>query len=100
MVKPVDFQDNLSKAPLASRLQHNQNEAHENAQRLAAQAAEREQKLDQSRTQPTKESDQVELHPDEKEDRRERKKRESSRAEDETPEAADDSEFSGIDIVA
>lgn len=64
MVRPVDLQDNLSKAPMASRLQHLQQNAPEMAHRQAGKALAQQQLADQSRPLPSSQSGGVALHPD------------------------------------
>ncbi len=64
MVRPIDLQDNLSKAPLASRVQHVRQSAPETAQRHAGQLAAAQQVVDQSRSMPAEPGDRAELHRD------------------------------------
>ena len=61
MVRPIDLQDNFSKAPLAGREQHIQQARPEMAQRQLAQDQANEQVANQSRLQPTEESGKAEL---------------------------------------
>ncbi len=64
MVRPIDLQDNLSKAPLAGRAQHVQQSAPEMAHRHAAQAAAQQQVVDLSRSLPAEAGDRAEFHHD------------------------------------
>ncbi|MEW6754760.1 MAG: hypothetical protein AB1505_27835 [Candidatus Latescibacterota bacterium] len=64
MVRPVDLQDNLSKAPLAGRLQHLQQDGPEMAHRQAVRTLAQQQRADLSRPVPSGQSDGVALHPD------------------------------------
>ncbi len=59
-MRPVDLQDNLSKAPFAAREQHVQQTAPEVAQRHVARELAQEQILDHSRTRPTEQADPAE----------------------------------------
>lgn len=52
MVRPVDMQDNYSKAPLAGRQNHIQQTSPEIAQQQAAQQQARQHQLDQARPLP------------------------------------------------
>jgi hypothetical protein len=56
-VRPIDLQDNLSKAPLAGREQQIQQNSPDAAQRHGARELERQHVLDQSRTKETDETD-------------------------------------------
>jgi len=69
MVRPIDLQDNLSKAPLAGREQQIQQSSADLAQRQASQALNREHILDQSRTRPSAASDAAENRVDDREGR-------------------------------
>ena len=59
-MKPIDLQDNFSKAPLASRQQQIQQSAADFAQRSAAMEDEAERILDHSRPAPAEELDPAE----------------------------------------
>lgn len=74
MVRPVDMQDNYSKAPLAGRQQHIQQISPEIAQRQAAQQAAQQHLLNQARPVPAEGRDQVELHPDDQRERDQRRR--------------------------
>ncbi len=105
MVRPIDLQDNLSKAPLASRAQQVQQTASEMAHRQVDQELAQQRLQDQSRPLPTEETDRVELHPDEGEkqqnqEQEEKKDRADDTAEKSTPPAGEDEDSSHIDIVA
>ena len=106
MVRPIDLQDNMSKAPLAAREQAIQQSSAEIGQRSAAVQAETERILDQSRTIPTQELDPQENRVDDHE--RNQRGHEghggnrSDQQEDEVDQS-DDNESSGdylIDVVA
>ena len=104
MVRPIDLQDNLSKAPLASRTQQIQQITPEMAHRQVTRELAEQQLVDQGRPLPSEEADRVELHPDDEKDQP-RRQNSSRQAEDEVEEerdAAVDSEgdSSHIDIVA
>ena len=64
MVRPIDLQDNLSKAPLASRAQQVQQSGPEMAHRQAGQAAAQQQVIDRGRSLPAEAGDRAELHRD------------------------------------
>ncbi len=100
MVRPVDLQDNLSKAPIASSLQHVQQTSPAAAQRQAAQHLAQEHTLDHSRTRPAEPRDEVELHLDGREEsgRRREKRKKKRRGEQET--AAGPQAPAHIDITA
>ncbi|MBD04242.1 MAG: hypothetical protein CME24_07855 [Gemmatimonadetes bacterium] len=55
-MRPIDLQDNLSKAPLASREQQIQQSSPDQAQRNGAMRLADERALDQARPVPTEES--------------------------------------------
>ena len=61
MVKPVDIQDNLSKAPLVAREQHVLQTTPETVQRQLAQVSAQEQILDHSRVRPTEQEEPAEM---------------------------------------
>ena len=65
MVRPVDLQDNLSKAPLASRLQQVQQVSPDIAQRQLSEGLKQQHLSAQRRPSPAEPGDQVELHFDE-----------------------------------
>lgn len=103
MVRPVDMQDNYSKAPLAGRQQHIQQTSPEIAQRQAAQQQVQQHLLDQSRPRPAERRDEVELHLDERqeqEQRRRRRRQPDTAPEDDTPPAAQPRGSSHIDLTA
>lgn len=64
MVRPIDLQDNLSKAPLASRLQQVQQSAPEMAHRQTGQVLAQQQIVDRSRPLPAPEAERPEVHPE------------------------------------
>lgn len=104
MVRPVDMQDNYSKAPLAGRQQHIQQTSPEIAQRQAAQQQVQQHLLDQSRPRPAERRDEVELHleeeraPDQR--RRRRKRRPDPAQKDDIPPAPAPGGSSHIDLTA
>ena len=107
MVRPIDMQDNLSKAPLASRVQGLQQGAAEMAQRQAAIESRQQHALDQTRTTPTAEAQGSRVNADAERDRRQQQQRQRQREEPEAAEAnttGDPSHGRGddghIDIVA
>ena len=67
MVRPVDMQDNISKAPLVSREQHLQQSDPQIGQRQAAQDLSQQHILDHSRTRPAEQHDRVDLRLDDRE---------------------------------
>lgn len=64
MVRPVDLQDNLSKAPLAGRLQQLQQDAPEMALRQANRVVADQQRADQTRPVPSGQTEGLALRPD------------------------------------
>jgi hypothetical protein len=70
MVRPVDMQDNISKAPLVSREQHLQQSDAQIGQRQAAQDLSQQHILDHSRTRPAEQHDRVDLRLDDRERQR------------------------------
>jgi hypothetical protein len=70
MVRPVDLQDNLSKAPLVSREQHLQQTDPQMAQRQVTRDLTQQHVLDHSRTRETEPHDRVELRHDDRERQR------------------------------
>ena len=103
MVRPVDMQDNYSKAPLAGRQQHIQQTSPEITQRQAAQQLVQQHLADQTRPMPSAGRDEVELHLDEEreQDQRRRRKRQPDAAqEDDTPPGASPAGASHIDLTA
>jgi hypothetical protein len=64
VVRPIDLQDNLSKAPLAGRLQQIQQDTAEMAHRQVARETAQQQVADRSRPLPADESRRSEVHPD------------------------------------
>lgn len=103
MVRPVDMQDNYSKAPLAGRQQHIQQTSPEIAQRQAAQQQVQQHLANQTRPTPAEGRDEVELHLEERreQDRRRRRQRQpETDPEDDTPPAAQPRGTSHIDLTA
>ena len=103
MVRPVDMQDNYSKAPLAGRQQHIQQTSPEIAQRQAAQQQVQQHLVDQTRPMPAEGRDAVELHLEEEreqEQRRRRKRQPDPTREDDTPPAPGPTGTSHIDLTA
>ena len=102
MVRPVDMQDNYSKAPLAGRQQHIQQVSPEIAQRQAALQQARQHQLDQTRALPTDNRDEVELQTDDQrqEQRRRRRRQPVSDQEDATPPGPGPAGSSHIDLTA
>ncbi|MBI2506078.1 MAG: hypothetical protein HYW07_22920 [Candidatus Latescibacteria bacterium] len=102
MVRPVDMQDNYSKAPLAGRQQHIQQISPEIAQRQAAQQQAQQHLLDQSRPRPAERRDEVELHLDERrapEQRRRKRRRHPARENSALPDQGPEG-TSHIDLTA
>ena len=93
MVRPVDLQDNFSKAPAASRAQNVQQVNPEMAHRNTTQEMARQQILDQSRTLPAEESSQPLLQPDEHKGEQRRNRQDAKRNPQEV--AEESSEESG-----
>lgn len=87
MVRPVDMQDNYSKAPLAGRQQHIQQPSPEITQRQAAQQLVQQHLADQTRPLPAAERDEVELHLGEEreQDQQRRRTRQPDTAQEEDP---------------
>jgi hypothetical protein len=103
MVRPIDLQDNLSKAPLASRAQHVQQSAPEMAHRHAAQTAAQQQVVDLSRSLPAEAGDRAEFHRDDSADggaRRHGRQRPGTEPQPEPPDAPASADPAHIDIVA
>lgn len=103
MVRPVDMQDNYSKAPLAGRQQNIQQTSPEIAQRQAAQQLTQQHLVDQTRPMPAERRDEVELHLGEKRepDQRRRRRRQPDPAQqDDTPPAPGPEGSSHIDLTA
>ena len=105
MVRLIDMQDNLSKAPLASRAQQVQQTTPEMAHRQVSQELAQQRLQDQSRPLPAEEADHVELHPDEGEQQQGQEREEKKDRVDDTEEksisaAGEDEDSSHIDIVA
>ena len=108
MVRPVDLQDNFSKAPAASRAQNVQQVNPEMAHRNTTQEMARQQILDQSRTVPAEENGQTLLHPDEQKGEQRRSRQDAKRKPREVAEessgesagAAENEDTSHIDILA
>tara|TARA_Y100000588_G_scaffold360135_1_gene419711 strand:- start:305 stop:622 length:318 start_codon:yes stop_codon:yes gene_type:complete len=105
MVRPVDLQDNLSKAPLASRAQQVQQDNPEMAQRQSAQELAQQHIEDRARTLPADEGKEAEMHPDQgqgnlsqRRRRRQNKKEEEKQVEPTETNKSDDS--SAIDLIA
>ena len=85
MLRPLDLQDNFSKAPLAAREQHIQQIRGEVTQHNLAQQRDQEHILDHSRIRETDETDETENRVDDH-DRQpgEQQRRRRQRSEDET----------------
>ena len=66
MVRPIDLQDNFSKAPLAGREQQIQQSSADLGQRALARELEQQHQLDQSRPVPTDETDATENRVDDR----------------------------------
>jgi len=64
VVRPIDLQDNFSKAPGASKAQQAQQANPEMAHRNTAAEMAQQQIVDQSRTAPAQENDRAEMNPD------------------------------------
>jgi len=105
VVRPIDLQDNFSKAPGASKVQQAQQANPEMAHRNTAAAMAQQQIVDQSRTQPGEEADGAELNPEdsgrdqgsERHSAKEREKKETQSHPLGPPQGEDSSE---IDVVA
>ena len=105
MVRPVDLQDNFSKAPAASRAQQIQQANPEMAHRQTSQDMAQQHVQDQNRPLPAEETDQVSLRSDEDEGKQGRNRHSGKRKpeEESSGESAGDTEgenTSHIDIVA
>lgn len=103
MVRPVDLQDNLSKAPIASNIQHVQQNSAAVAQRQTAEHLAQEHLLNQSRTRPAESRDAVELRLDQREEsapRRQQKKKAQDGEEAETDDPEAPAGAAHIDITA
>ena len=105
VVRPVDLQDNFSKAPAASRAQNIQQANPEMAHRNTAQEMTQQQVLDQSRTLPAEETDQTKLRPDDQKGEQRRNRQNAKREPEEESSgesagAAEDEDTSHIDILA
>lgn len=101
MVRPVDLQDNFSKAPIASSLQHIQQTSPEVAQRQAAQQLAQQHILDHSRTRPAEPRDEVELRlPGREEQPGQRPGRKQKRKRDQGAAPGPAAEARHIDITA
>ena len=103
MVRPIDLQDNLSKAPLASRAQQVQQTNPEMALRQSTQELARQHAEDRARTLPADESKAAELNADQGQEelprrRRRKKKDDESQAEPTETNKSDDS--ASIDLIA
>ena len=79
MVKAVDIQDNLSKAPLVAREQHVIQTAPETTQRQLAQVSAQEQILDHSRVLPTEQEEPAEMRVYDREKNARRQGRQNAR---------------------
>ena len=107
-MRPVDLQDNLSKAPLAGREQSVQQASPDLGQRAAAQELARERALDQTRPTEAPEADNADNRVDDDErgsgDPRHHRQRRDGRAESEADDGAQlhsPSDFSRqIDLTA
>jgi hypothetical protein len=104
MVRPIDLQDNLSKAPLVSRAQQLQQSAPEMAHRQAGQATAQQQVIDRGRSLPAEADDRAELHREGGSGRHagRRRRRAEARQPEEAPpaRAVAAADSSHIDIVA
>lgn len=103
MVRPVDMQDNYSKAPLAGRQQHIQQTSPEITQRQAAQQLVQQHLADQAKPLPSAGRDEVELHLDEEREqdqRRRRKRQPDPTREDDTPPGTGPAGANHIDLTA
>ena len=107
MVRPIDLQDNFSKAPLAAREQQIQQASSELAQRHAAREQNDQHALDQERPVPTKESDAAENRVDDggkgqrRSGQQQRRREQDSEAGDASGGDESKSDFSHlIDVVA
>ena len=84
MVRPIDLQDNLSKAPLASRAQQVQQNNPDMAQRQSTQELAQQHADDPARTLPADESKAAELNADQGQEklpqRRRRRQKKTTRA--------------------
>jgi hypothetical protein len=107
MVRPVNLQDNFSKAPLASREQHIQQTRPEMAQRQLGQDQANEQVVNQSRPQPTQESGQAQLQASDqdgqpKQDQKQRRRKQGKEKEEDLSKAkpAADGEMHFFDVIA
>ena len=104
MVRPIDLQDNLSKAPLASRLQQIQQDAEERAHLQVARDTAQQQIVDRSRTLPADEAQRPEVHPEGSDQQRHgqggSKRQKHTPEEASAPAADEDRDPHHIDIVA
>lgn len=103
MLRPVDMQDNYSKAPLAGRQQHIQQASPEIAQRQAAAQQARQHQLDQTRALPADARDEVQLRAEDqgqREERRRRRRQPAAEQEDHDPPAPGPAGPSHIDLTA
>ncbi len=103
MVRPVDMQDNYSKAPLAGRQQHIQQTSPEITQRQAAQQLVQQHLADQARALPSAGRDEVELHLGEErgqDQKRRRKRQPDTTQEEDTPPDSSPAGTSHIDLTA
>ena len=104
MVRPIDLQDNFSKAPGASKAQQAQQSNPEMEHRNTAAEMAQQHIVDQSRTAPAQEDNKADMNPDDSgKDQRGRRKSAKAREKKEVPSVTgppkgDDS--SQIDIVA
>ena len=104
MVRPIDLQDNFSKAPGASKAQQAQQANPEMAHRNTAAEMAQQQIIDQSRTAAAQEEDRAEMNTDDSgKDQRRKRKSKKVRENKEEPGAIGPpkgDESSQIDVVA
>ncbi len=81
-IRPIDLQDNLSKAPLAAREQHIQQTRPDQAQHQIARQQNQEHLHDQSRVRASEETDASENRVDDR-DRRQEQQRQKRREQQE-----------------
>ena len=88
MIRPIDLQDNFSKAPMAAREQHLQQTRPEMTQHNIARQQEQDHILDHSRVRPSEDADASENRLDDREGRQ-RKERPPRRPTDAASDAKD-----------
>ena len=89
-MRSIDLQDNMSKAPLASREQQIQQSNSDQGQRLAAMRLDEEHARDQTRPVPTEQSDGPENRVDRETDEGRPQQQSHKRSSQSEQEAADD----------